>query len=181
MKKIFNKFIWISIATCVVFLIVGLMLMFFPTVSLSVVSYCIASLLIIVGILFIINSKEMLFNNFLTSGVLAIVLGGTIFIYPDTLSVIIPIMLGIWMIINSVVSIQISLELRYSKYDGWLLPTLFSILTACCGILIIFNPQNGAEALTIFFGIMLVIYSVSNIMNLLIFNSNSKKIIKLFN
>lgn len=180
MKKIFNKFITISIATCILFLIVGIILMFYPDVSLRVISYLIAGLLLIIGLVLVYNYKgSILLTNFLTAGALAMILGTVLLIYPNSLVTLIPIMVGIWMLINGIISIQISITLKKVKYDGWIVTTLLSIMSIVCGSLIIINPQSGAEALTTFLGIMLVIYSVTDIMNLTIFYVNTKKIVKL--
>ncbi len=180
MKKIINKFIWLSIVTCVIFLIVGLMLMFYPTVSISVISYLIAGLLIIVGFIFVYNYKSsILLTNFLTTGTLAILLGTILILYPNALALMIPVIVGIWMIINGLIDIQVSLTLRKIRYEGWLISTLLSVMSIVCGILIIINPQAGAEALTTFFGIMVVIYAVTNIANVLVFKTNIVKIEKL--
>lgn len=180
MRKIFNKFIFISIATCIVFLAVGLLLMFYPDISIRVISYMIAGLLICVGLILVYNYKgAILLTNFLTAGTLSMLLGTILIIYPESLSIVIPIMVGIWMIINAVMSMQLSVSLKKVRYSGWVVTMLLSCMSIVCGALIIINPQVGAEALTSFFGIMLVIYSVTDVMNLIIFNANVKKIVKL--
>lgn len=180
MKKIFNKFILISIASSVLFLVVGFLLMFYPQVSMRVISYMIAALFIIIGLILVYNYKgAILLTNFLTAGTLSILLGTILLIYPQSLEVIIPIIVGVWMIITSVMSIQISISLKKIKYSGWIVTMLLSIMSIVCGLLIIINPQTGAEALTTFFGVMLVIYSVTDIMNIIVFKANVKSIVKL--
>lgn len=180
MIKKFNKFIGLTIFTSIMFAIVGVLLVCFPQISIKVVSYIIAFSLLTCGIVLICDYRSsILLTNFFSTGILDICLGLIILIYPDSLVILIPILLGIWMIINSIVNIQLSLTLRKIGYSAWILTTILSIITIVCGSLIIINPQSSALTLTTFFGILLIVYSVSDLIDLCIFKSNVNDIVKL--
>lgn|SRR5574344_2926 len=180
MIKRFNKFMWLAICSSIVFAIVGILLVCFPEVSVKVISYVIALSLITCGIVLISDYKgSILLTNFLSTGILALCLGLIILIYPDSLVILVPIMLGIWMIVNSIVNIELSLSLKKVGYSAWVATIILAIITILCGLLIIINPQSGTLALTTFFGILLIVYSVSDIIDLFIFKNNVNDIVKL--
>ena len=53
-----------------------------------------------------------------------------------------------------------------------------SILSIVCGIIFIFNPLDGANYIASFVGILLIIYSISDIVDMIIFKVNVNKIYK---
>lgn len=179
MKHIYNKFIFISIITSILFVVVGFLSMFYSNSSVSVISYLIAGLLIISGFIFVYSYKDaLLLTNYFTIGALSTILGSIMLISPEHSNVLIPVVSSIWIIILSVISLQIPLMFKKSKYNCYILTILFTILTISSGILIILNPQINTEVLRKYYGIMVTVYSVSNIMNLAIYRVNNKKIIK---
>lgn len=179
MLKKFNKFMWLSVGFCALFAIIGILLIAYPGVSNKVIAYIIAFALIIIGITLIMDYSGSLFiTSFLPTGILAILLGIIVLIYPNSIIVLVPIVVGIWMIINSIVNMQMALSLKQVGYKGWLFAVILAVITIMCGFLIIINPNSGALALTEFFGIMLVVYSISDIIDLFIFKSNINDIVK---
>jgi len=146
----------------------------------KVISMFIAILLIIAGVFLIVDySGRILFTNFLSTGILAVILGAILLIYPNTLSILIPIIVGIWMIVNSIVNIQLSLVLKKVDYTYGFLSVILSIIVIICGIIMILNPHTGSLALTTLFGIILIVYSLSDMIDIIIFKNNVNDIVKL--
>src|SRR5574344_1891929 len=182
MFKKFNKFMWLSIIVCILFGIIGIMLIAYPDISIKVISYLVAASLLAAGITLIVSySNSYFLVNFLPAGILSILLGIIILIYPNSLAMVIPIVIGIWMITSAVINMQVSLSLKKVGYQNWIFPVIMAVITILCGLLIIVNPSTGAIALTEFSGIMLIIYAVSDIIDLLIFKSNINDITKMLN
>lgn len=179
MLEKFNKFLWLSIAVCILFTIIGGMLIFFPTVSTEIIAYMVSFTLIMVGFILVMDyNSSILFLHFLPTGFLSIILGIIILLYPKSFLIIIPISVGIWMIMNSLANFQFSFSLIKSKYDQWFIPLLLSIITFLCGIIIIINPHTGMLALTTSFGIIMIIYSIIDLVNLTIFKVNVNSFVK---
>ena len=80
---------------------------------------------------------------------------------------------------GSILLIELSLSLKKVGYSAWVATIILAIITILCGLLIIINPQSGTLALTTFFGILLIVYSVSDIIDLFIFKNNVNDIVKL--
>ena len=75
--------------------------------------------------------KNRLANFFSSAGLLygifSVVAGLLILFNTKILATIIPILSGVWMIINSVNKIQIAMELRDNNIKSWLITFIFSI------------------------------------------------------
>ena len=168
MLKKFNKYINISIILTLLFLALGILVVCFPTTSIKVIAIIIAILLIVGGVLLISDYGISIFWVNLTA----------VGIYPDILVILIPIVVGMFVIVNSIVDIQISLVLKDCGYNMWFLSIILSILTIVCGIIIMINPQSSSTALTTLFGILVMVYSVAGMTNLIIFKSNVNNIVK---
>ena len=94
-------------------------------------------------------------------------------LYPKIVITLIPIVAGTWMIVSSVFKIRLSLVLKDCQINSWVWT-----LTIICGILMIINPQIGASAITSFIGMLIIIYSASSIIDLIIFKNNVNSIVK---
>jgi uncharacterized membrane protein HdeD (DUF308 family) len=180
MLKKFSKFMWLSIGACALFMLIGILLLVFPDISLKIISYLIAFGLIIIGIILVVDYSGSLFLvSFLPTGILSKLLGIIVLIYPQSVTILVPIVIGIWMVINSVLGMQMAMSLKQVGYKNWLLAVILAAITIICGFLIIVNPSSGAVALTEFCGIMLIIYSICDVIDLFIFKNNINDIAKL--
>lgn len=183
MLKKLNRLINSSIFFSILLVLLGIAMCFLPQASLKVFSYILAILLIINGLSQIILDFKMrnyfiVFNQLLPS-ILSILFGVVICFYPDTLALLIPIVLGIWFIFSSIFKIQLSMSLKNIN-NSWILTLLFGIITCICGIVLIINPIFTSITITIFLGIMLIIYSISDIIDMAIFKKHINNIAKYF-
>ena len=184
MKKKFNKLMTISLLTSILFCIAGLTLIIFTQISLETMAYIMAGLLILHGIASIIDDykqfKIFYFFDGFTSGLLSIILGIIIISNTDYIALIIPIVLGVWMILSSTFKLRMSLALKDSNNSNWLITYVLSILTIITGLCLIFNPEIGALTITKLIGGLCLIYGVCDIIDIIIFKKNLKSIVRLF-
>lgn len=180
MIKRFNRFMNSSILLSALFMIIGIVFILLPKESLTTVSYVISFLLIIYGIfLFTMDCKygNLLFIDNFANGILSVIFGIIILMYPKFLASIIPIVLGILFIISSLFKIRVSISLK-GETEYWLISLLLSILSIVCGIILIINPFESAVTVTLLMGIILVIYSVTDMLDMIIFKKNINDIAK---
>jgi uncharacterized membrane protein HdeD (DUF308 family) len=156
-----------SIAFSIVLFLVGIFLLIKPEVTLHAISYLVGIMLIIWGIVPVISfftDKDN--NNYLEfsfiCGVFALIFGIIVMLNPDIIGSIIPLLVGIWMIINGVTKLQYAIMLKRNEADAFVSITL-SLIILLCGILLIFNPFGGAIVITKLIGIFLIIYSILDI------------------
>ena len=172
-KKI-NEYINLSIILSVLFMIVGVLLIVWPKASLDTFAYVIGTIMIIYGIYsfidsFSINPALCLFQ--MTNSIFSFLLGICVFLNPSIFESILPIALGIFFIISGAFCSRIS-------FIFFILLT--SILMIKCGVVLIINPGNTALVITTLIGIILIVYSVSAIVDMFVFKSRVKEIDKYF-
>ena len=184
MRGKFNKLMNISLLTSVVICIIGLLLMFNTIKSLETISYIIGIVLILHGVANLIDDykkfKVFYFFDGFTSGLLSIIFGIIIITNKDYLIVLIPLILGIWLILSSTFKLRMSLALKDAHNSNWLITYVLSILTIIAGLCMIFNPDVASITVTKVMGGLALIYGICDIVDVLIFKKNIKSIARIF-
>ena len=174
-KKI-NKYINFSIIISILLMILGIVIFIYPAVTLKVFSYIISIVLIIFGIYLIIEDyrfeKLWILFDFSLLGITLLLLGVILLMYPNTLTILIPIFLGMWFIMSGLMKFKLTSLITYTNSSIWILSLLMAILSMICGVLFIISPLSSALALVSFFGILMFVYSLSDIIDMIIFKKN---------
>lgn len=170
----------------IIFVIVGLFLFIKPNTTISVISYAIGGFLLVSGIFSIYKyfSQDGLMNTFnfeLVYGVLLSIAGLFLIFNPNLLATLFPIILGIWIIINSVTKFQYALVLKRVNNNDWPYTCLISFLTFAWGLVLLFNPLESVLAVTQIIGIFIIVYAVLDIIDNFIIRKNVSDIIDVFN
>lgn len=151
-----------------------------PEISLNIIAYSISLIFIILGVyLLLLDKKNIFLIDTLLTGILMIVLGVIIMIYPKSFSLLIPIVLGIWVITDSIFKIRLSISLKEVKDTPWILLFILSIISLVCGIIFIIHPLASSSIITSIFGALIIIYSVSDIIDMLMFKKYLNDIFKI--
>lgn len=179
MLKHVNNIINYSVLLTILFFLVGAILILFPDMKILTISYAISIIMILLGIILIVYSVNKLYLiNFLSFGVLQVILGFIILIYPYALSTLLPIAVGVWMILKSTIDFRMSLILKNGKAKDWIYVAILSILAIICGIMLIIKTEIGTIELTVIVGIFLTAYSLTSIIDIAIFRENVNVIAK---
>lgn len=172
-----NRTLWISIISSIIFILLGIILVSHPKTSLVIMSYTVCILLGANGVYQLImgytNTSLSLFDGF-SGGILSIILGILILVKPNTLSIVIPIAIGLWFIISSSYKLRIALALHSINESIWLLLFVMALLMMVCGVILIFNPLSGMVAITRMIGILIMIYSTIDIVEAIMIKKNMK-------
>ena len=178
LKQLLKKTGWISILESLVFGILGAIVIWKPEETIKVISYVLGIIFITIGVLKIINyfltkEKYDFYNYDLIYGLMTCVLGIVTIVYSSTISSILRIIIGIWIIYSSFIRMNLSLELRSLKAKIWIYSLILAIVMLICGLFVIMN--SGTIITTI--GIMMVVYAVIDIVENAIFMRNVKDIL----
>lgn len=162
-KKYEKNSIWIS----VLMLILAIFLIFRPIASSLATVYMFGMFVLIDGIIHIVSyfkteKNDRLMNFEFAEGILSILSGLLIFYSAEYLVAVLPILLGVWIIVKSIIKMQISMNVRTDIQSNWVLILLFSIISLLLGIFILFNPMYGYITISIM-GIFIAIYEILNI------------------
>lgn len=168
MKNNFKRIFGISMTTSSLFIILGILLFLKPVTTISIISYIIGGIIFITGLVSLIRyfkdkEEKDYFNFEFVYGVLSIIVALVIICNPTAIATIIPIVLGGWMIINSIIKIQLSLNLKSYKNDKWLPTFIIATITLIWGALLIINPLKGALVITQVIGLFIIVYAVLDI------------------
>lgn len=185
MEKKIKKMSNTSLAISIIFVIVGLFLFIKPDLTVSIISYIIGGSLLISGIFsgykyFSADGIENIFNFDLIYGVLLSIAGMFLLFNPNLLATFFPIILGIWIIVNSITKFQYALLLKKIKNDDWGYTVLISILTFVWGIVLLYNPFETVLLITQTIGVFIIVYAVLDIIDNFIIRKNIKDIISVF-
>ena len=157
-----------SIISGIILIICGLFLTIFPSFSIIAISRVIGALIILSGIVKIIgyfsnDLYSLAFQFGLALGIFSIILGTVLIIYPKWLASVLPIIIGLVILINSLFTFQTSMDSKKFGLDYWWVSLILSILTSVLGITIIFNPFSSAAVMMAIIGITTMFFGAEKV------------------
>ena len=149
-------------------MILGIVMIIWPNVSALVVCYLMGAICIATGVYELIRYFDLgvvgiLFRYDLLVSILSILVGIILLFHPLGALTILPIILGLYIIIAGVFSIQISTESRHFGMNDWWMSLVFGIVGIIFGLLMVINPFAGASTLMEFIGIALLLTGIENL------------------
>lgn len=181
MKNLMTKIYKSSILSSFILVILGLLLIFESEATIISISYIIGGVLIAIGSLALIKFFKSLKENVnseldIIYGLVTIILGVIVIKNPQAIASIIPFVIGFIIIINSATKLQYSFELKKNNNDLWRTTMIIALITTICGVALILNPFKGAEFITKIVGILILIYSVLDIVSTITIKNTVKQI-----
>ena len=176
-EKIFKKSGWISILESLIIAALGVILICKPEGTVKVIACILGSIFILAGIYKIINyiSSKGRYNFYdydLSYGLVACIIGIITIAYSSAIGSIFRIIIGIWIIYSSFIRMDLSVKFKTLDSKVWIYSLILAIIMFACGIYITVN--SGAIIVTI--GVMMIVYSIIDIIEDIIFIKNVKEI-----
>jgi len=142
----------------ILYIVLGVILLFFPQTTLLTICYAIAAILGIVGIGYIIAyiKSDILRNyqqNNLVVGLTFSVIAVFILLKTELIISLLPIFLGLAIIISSIIKLQHALDLMRVKFAGWWGVLLIALSSAVFGLVLIAYPFAAATTMVRMIGI----------------------------
>ena len=167
-KKAKHAYITIS----VIMLVLGLVLLIWPKMSLSVLCCLIGVMLVIGGAVKLVGyfSKDLYrlaFQFDLALGIFVSVIGIILILHPYWIMSFFPIVIGIFIMVDGVFKIQTSVDAQRFGLTNWWLILTGGILCIVLGILLVFDPFSSATALVAIMGVSLIVDGLQNLFNVL--------------
>lgn len=164
-KKYIKKCEMYSMIISILMIVLSLFLIFKPIKSIETFVLLFSVIMLVNGVIgvvtyFTIESDERLFSFDFLSGITNIIAGVLVFIYRSSLVEVFPIMLGIYVIVSSLLKMQISINLSTIPESNWVLLVIMSILNMIIGILLITNPFESIISITTLCGLFLLVSEV---------------------
>lgn len=163
--KIYKKIFGVNLVEGIIMMIFGLILLFKPAETITIISNLIGCIVLLMGVSSIIRYCKFKTDLDIFYGIATTVLGLILLLNPGTIISILPIILGIYFIINGINKLRYAMDIR--KYNGknYMIPLIISVLIIMCGVTFVVNPFKGAVYIVQVIGGFIVIYSILNIVN----------------
>ncbi len=178
MNNLMNQFFRSSMITSIFLFVLGGLLLFKSEGTIVTISYVIGGILISLGVVaiirYVLNKKVKSSELDILYGIVTIILGVIIISNPKALASIIPIVLGVCIVLSSSAKLQYAFELKRDNNSLWIMTMVVSIVSTLCGIILIFNPFQGAKLITQVVGIFIMIYAVLDIISTITIKKNVK-------
>lgn len=177
MEKFLKKAGWTSIVTSLVLAIIGIVMIYNPQTTMQFISTILGIFFIVMGIIKLINyfvtkGNSSLFTNDIAWGIISIIIGLVVIVYSSTIENIFRIMIGIWIIYSGFTRLNLSFKLKSVSQKVWTFVLILSILMIIGGLYVTFYP--GALIVTL--GVIILIYSIMDIIEGFIFMRNIKEL-----
>ncbi len=151
---------WNTITLAVLFLILGIVLIWQPGMAARTLCYMLAWILIAVGAVqtlgYFLRGGQAGYRGDLTGGLLLLLFGGFILYKANLVISLTPFLLGFFITGSGISKLQNALELKRMGYSNWLVVLILAVISILAGLVMIRNPFQTAEVLFRLIGISLV-------------------------
>ena len=161
-------YIIISILLCVL----GIVLIAVPDFSVRLLCWIGGLILILFGLVKIIGycSKDLYrlaFQYDLAFGILLIALGVVLILRSNTVMNVICILLGIYILADALLKVQISIDSKAFGIRQWWLILAVAIITGIIGFLLVLRPSESVRVIMLLLGIALFTEGMLNLITIL--------------
>lgn len=181
MKKELKKMFVSSILSSSVLLVIGLLLFIRPETTISLISYIFGGILVVIGTNSLINyyrGKEYVSTFEIVYGVLSIIGGLIVILNPRAIASLIPLVLGIWIVVSSLIKLKYTWEGAGKTRTGTI-SLIITVSMLILGVILVFNPFSGAVMITKMIGLFLMIYSILDITQSFIIKNDVKDLVNI--
>lgn len=178
MNEIKNKLCklkWDNIIISLLSILIGVLCICLPKQSADTLCIIFGSFLIAIGVTLIIRffvTDIYLGEYSLILGISELIIGIFCLIKPTTIQSILTVLFGLYILIDSVITLSDSITMQKAKISGWLPLLILSILTCLLGIIIMFSYF---KTVIIFAGISLIIEGIKHFITTIVFSKKIKK------
>ena len=178
MKNFLKKTGWTDVIVAIIFALIGIFMIINPDSATKIISYIIGGIFIVVGIIRIVNyyiakGDYDFYNYDLLYGITAIVIGLVTITCSGLIESLFRIMIGAWIIYSGLLRLSLSMKLHRAEVNMWSLSLVLSIIMIIGGMYMIL--EGGALIVTI--GVIMVIYSISDLVESIIFVKNVNELL----
>ncbi len=173
LKSIRNSLIAMSL----IYVVLGLVLLLMPGLSLGAACLLIGGSVLVYGVVRLVSyfrGGEYADRLDLVLGVLLILLGLFLLVWIRFLIALVPVILGIYIIIDSLASVKRSLNMRALGFGRWWISCLAAVVLTICGLVMVLSPFSTVEGLVMFIGLGFLFDGVYTLVNTLLLERLSR-------
>jgi uncharacterized membrane protein HdeD (DUF308 family) len=180
MKDFLKKIKWDSIIVSILTIAIGVLCIVMPSEAGDVLLIIFGAVLIAIGATLFVRfftADKLFANHIMIMSVVSLVLGIMCLVQRNSLQSILTILLGLYIVVDSLSSIGDSIYLLKAKVSGWFVLFLLSLLSCGLGVVVMFSTF---DTVMIFAGISLLIEGVKRFVFTLTFSNKIRSARKQF-
>ena len=152
----------------IAYIVIGMMLLIMPQTSLLWICYAFGAVVLITGIVCLIQYARLRGTGFtapfmLVGGVITAGLGIFTLAKPQVVASFLPIVFGIFIVVDGLSRIGSAIDLAKRKGQKWWVLLLLSIVSVALGILLVLHPFGAAVSVVMVCGILLIVEGAMNL------------------
>lgn len=168
------------IATSIFYFVLGVVMLLFPQQVSDSICYLVALMFLFVGLAGIVmyfktEVKTPYTNTVLVMSIMLGAFGIYILLNPRSFASFIPLVIGVFLIADSISKLSAAFELKKYKYNNWWQMLIISFLVFGCGLLLVFNPFETIVISIMVIGSILIVDSLTNIFTIYSYSKSDIK------
>lgn len=165
MKDLMTRIKASMIFSAILCLLLGLVLLICPKETIDLLCKALAVGVIVMGavnlVSYFMNREVQTFSGVL--GLIILLVGVWIFIKPERVEGIIPIVIGAILVVHALQDIKLAIETKRSGYDKWWSMLLIAVISLVFGVICIVNAVGVVTLAMQFIGIALIYDGLSDL------------------
>ena len=147
----------------------GLVLLIWPDTAAAAVCTLLGAAAVVCGVVklmgyFSNDLYRLAFQFDLAAGILTVIVGGLLLLRPWDVLALLPVVVGLYILADSVLRLQTSIDARHFGMKKWWAMLLLSVCGALLGTLLLLRPFQSARALVRLMGLTLAVDGVENLL-----------------
>lgn len=156
------RYVKAGVLPSLAFLVLGVLLLVMPQTSLLWICYAFGAVVLVTGIVCLIQYARVRGSGFaapflLVGGVITAALGLFTLAQPRTVASFLPVVFGLFILVEGCSRIGSALDLARRKADKWWVLLLLSLLSIALGLLLLFDPFEAAVSAVMLCGVLLIV------------------------
>lgn len=169
------------IAQAVLSIALGVLLAFWPGITVVTIVNLLALYLAVTGIVSLVayfrtKGDRSGSAGVLASGVLLLALALVVFLFPEAIAGFFSLILGLLLVIGGVVNAVRAMELRRYQGGMWVVALVAGIVIALGGVIIIVNPFETTVMFVLVLGVLLMLKGIADLLISLWLSSAMKEL-----
>ncbi len=181
--KRFNQLILSTILADLLIAVIGVVMMLVPEMSNKVIG-------ILMGVAFLFSGASSIYKYFyrdgaklyslnLFFGLISIIMGVVVMVYPYSVMRFVTVCLGIYLIAMGALNLNYGRWFKIGNDPSWLITIVIGILLIAFGIIVIINPFADLSV-TMVMGMFLLFLAIFQITDAIMLKQRAKEIVKIF-
>lgn len=166
-----NNLILSSVILC----ITGLVFMIFSGTVVNMIGWVLGGIFCVVGLIYLIGYiRRQMFLSELLFSIISLVAGILLLIHPGWIMSILSIIVGVYILIEGVLKLKISIDAKKQQARGWWVLLVIALISIGISIVLIVNPFGISKIFIFLLGVALLLNGIENIIHAVY----TKKILK---